>query len=139
MLAPNDEGSTSGSAELPARRSPFVRLLVGGAAVALLWWLAPAVPQDQTIVFELGPRAENVAKLEVRWEAEDSEHEGALELNFPAPTPERIVRQFRMTDGAYAFWITAVHRDATQRRTEVIRRVRLDGNNITLRLDELSP
>jgi hypothetical protein len=111
--------------------------LIGGAAAALFAALLPAVPHDQTIVFELGERAGDVSRLEVSWEADGSEHEGQVVLNFPAPTPERVVRQFRMTDGSYAFRITAVHRDATRSRTELVRQVRLDGNSITLRLDEL--
>ena len=138
MLAPrDDEPATGDSPQSPARRSIVARLLIGGAAAALFASLLPAVPHDQTIVFELGERASDVSSLEVLWEAEDSEHEGKVVLNFPAPTPERVVRQFRMTDGSYAFRITAVHRDATRSRTELVRQVRLDGNSITLRLDEL--
>lgn len=137
MLAPREDEPTGESPESPARRSIVARLLIGGAAAALFASLLPAVPNDQTIVFELGERAHDVSSLEVLWEAEDSEHEGKVVLNFPAPTPERVVRQFRMTDGSYALRITAVHRDATRRRTELVRQVRLDGNSITLRLDEL--
>ena len=65
--------------------------------------------------------------------------EGKLILNFPVPTPGRVVRQFRMIDGPYAFRITAMHRDATRSRTELVRQVTLDGNSLTLNLDELSP
>jgi hypothetical protein len=137
VLAPRDDDATGDSPESPRRRSIVTRLLVGGVAAALFASLLPAVPHDQTIVFELGARASDVSRLEVLWEAEGSEHEGKVVLNFPAPTPERVVRQFRMTDGSYAFRITAVHRDATRSRTELVRQVRLDGNSITLRLDEL--
>ena len=137
MLAPRTDEPAGDSSESPAQRSILKRLLVGGAAAALFALMLPAVPHDQTIVFELGEHAANVSSLEVLWEAEGSEHEGKMLLNFPAPTPERVVRQFRMTDGSYAFRITAVHRDATRSRTELVRQVRLDGNSITLRLDEL--
>ena len=75
----------------------------------------------------------------MQWETVTGDHEGKLTLNFPAPTPERVVRQFRMKDGAYAFRITAVHRDVIPNRTELVRQVTLDGNSITLNLDELSP
>ena len=155
MLAPGDDPRADESAESPARRSIYTKLLIGGLVAVLVWWVLPRVPHDQTIVFDLGKNAARVSQLEVHWHAlgagEDSagadrsgddgasEHEGKLTLNFPAPTPERVVRQFRMTDGAYAFRITAFHRDAFRNRTEVVRRVTLDGNSLTLHLDELSP
>jgi hypothetical protein len=135
--ASNDLGD--GSADPPARRSPYVRVLVGGAMAALVWAVLPAVPHDQTVVFDLGEGAASVEQLDVHWQSQDSDHEGKLTLNFPAPTPGRVVRQFRMTDGPYAFRITALHRDALRNRTEVVRRVTLDGNSLTLNLDELSP
>jgi hypothetical protein len=106
---------------------------------ALVWAVLPAVPHDQTVVFELGDGAASVERLEVHWQSRVGDHEGKLTLNFPAPTPERVVRQFRMTDGPYAFRITALHRDALRRRTEAVRQVTLDGNSLTLNLDELSP
>jgi hypothetical protein len=106
---------------------------------ALVWAVLPEVPHDQTIVFELGGSAASVEQLDVHWQSRASDHEGKLTLNFPAPTPGRVVRQFRMTDGPYAFRITAQHRDAIRNRTEVVRRVTLDGNSLTLHLDELSP
>jgi hypothetical protein len=139
VLAPRDDELADDSAESPARRSPYAKLFLGVVLAALVAWLLPKVPHDQTIVFELGQNAASVARLDVYWEAENAEHEGKLTLNFPAPTPERVVRQFRMTDGPYAFRITAQHRDAIRNRTEVVRRVTLDGNSLTLHLDELSP
>jgi hypothetical protein len=167
VLAPGDDHLADESAESPARRSPYAKLLIGGLVAALVWWVLPRVPHDQTIVFDLGKNAASVSQLEVHWhalgdaaertggdtpEGEDTaphedtaepedaaEHEGKLVLNFPAPTPERVVRQFRMTDGAYAFRITAFHRDPFRNRTEAVRQVTLDGNSLTLHLDELSP
>lgn len=139
MLAPRDDELADDSAESPARRWPYVRVAFGVVAAALAAWLLPQVPHDQTIVFDLGASAVSVSQLDVHWQEEDGEHEGKLTMNFPAPTPERVVRQFRMTDGAYAFRITAQHRDAIRNRTEVVRRVTLDGNSLTLHLDELSP
>ena len=106
---------------------------------ALVAWLLPQLPHDQTVVFELGVGAASVSQLDVHWQAEDGDDEGNVTLNFPAPTPGRVVRQLRMKDGRYAFRITAKHRDAIRNRTEVVRRVTLDGNSLTLNLDELSP
>jgi hypothetical protein len=137
VLAPSGDPSTDDSPESPARRPIYTRLLIGAAVAGLFWLLSPRLPHDQTLVFELGEHAADISSLDVQWESESGEHEGKLTLNFPAPTPGRVVRQFRMIDGDYAFRITAVHRDATQRRTELVRQVTLDGNNITLRLDEL--
>jgi hypothetical protein len=137
--APRDDEMAGGSAELPPRRARYVKLLVGVVFAAAAAWVLPKVPHDQTIVFELGQNAASVSQLDVHWQSEADEHEGKLTLNFPAPTPERVVRQFRMTDGPYAFRITAQHRDAIRNRTEVVRRVTLDGNSLTLHLDELSP
>jgi hypothetical protein len=161
VLAPVDDHLADESAESPARRSPYAKLLIGGLVAALVWWVLPRVPHDQTIVFDLGKNAASVSQLEVHWHAlgdtadriggdtpagedraepeDTAEHEGKLILNFPAPTPERVVRQFRMTDGAYAFRITAFHRDAFRNRTEAVRQVTLEGNSLTLHLDELSP
>jgi hypothetical protein len=155
VLAPGDDHLAD---ESPARRSLYRKLLIGGLVAVIVWWVLPQVPHDQTIVFDLGENASSVSQLEVHWHAlgegddragddtperadaaEAGEHEGKLTLNFPAPTPERVVRQFRMTDGAYAFRITAFHRDAFRNRTEVVRQVTLDGNSLTLHLDELSP
>jgi hypothetical protein len=139
VLAPRDDELAGDSAESPARRLPYAKALIGVALAAAVAWALPKVPHDQTVVFELGENAASVSQLDVRWESETGEHEGTLTLNFPAPTPERVVRQFRMTDGPYAFRITAQHRDAIRNRTEVVRRVTLDGNSLTLHLDELSP
>jgi hypothetical protein len=139
VLAPGNDGVDDGSAESPARRSPYLRLLIGGAVAAAVWLVLPAVPHDQTVVFALGDSAASVEQLDVHWQSQASDHEGKLILNFPAPTPGRVVRQFRMPDGPYAFRITAMHRDATRSRTEVVRQVTLDGNSLTLNLDELSP
>lgn len=139
MLTRQDDELADDSAESPARRAPYAKLVVGVVLAALAAWVLPKVPHEQTIVFELGENAASVAQLDVHWEADEGDHEGKLTLNFPAPTPERVVRQFRMTDGAYAFRITAEHRDAIRNRTEVVRRVTLDGNSLTLHLDELSP
>jgi len=139
VLAPRDDELSGDSAESPARRAPYAKLVIGVVVATLVAWLLPEVPHDQTIVFELGRSASSVSQLDVHWQEEDGEHEGKLTLNFPAPTPERVVRQFRMTDGAYAFRITAQHRAAIRSRTELVRRVTLDGNSLTLNLDELSP
>lgn len=139
MLAPRDDDAPSDSAESPARRGPYAKLVIGAACAAFFAWISPQLPHDQTIVFELGKNAASVSQLDVHWREEDGEHEGKLTLNFPPPTPERVVRQFRMTEGAYAFRITAQHRAAIRNRTEVVRRVTLDGNSLTLHLDELSP
>jgi hypothetical protein len=139
VLAPRDDELADDSAESPARRSPYGKLLVGVVLAVVVAWLVPKVPHDQTVVFELGENAASVSQLDVHWESETGADEGKLTLNFPAPTPERVVRQFRMTDGPYAFRITAHRRDAIRNRTEVVRRVTLDGNSLTLHLDELSP
>lgn len=139
MLAPSGDPSGAGSAESPARRSPYVRLLIGGAVAAAFALVLPDLPHDQTVVFELGKSAPSLSRLDVHWESQSGEHEGKVTLNFPGPTPERVVRQFRMTDGPYAFRITALHRDAIPNRTELVRQVTLDGNSLTLHLDELSP
>ena len=139
MLAPSGDGLGEESAESPARRSPYVRLLIGGAVAALFALLLPDLPHDQTVVFELGKGAASISRLDVQWESVSGEHEGKLTLTFPGPTPERVVRQFRMTDGPYAFRITALHRDVIPNRTELVRQVTLEGNSLTLHLDELSP
>jgi hypothetical protein len=139
VLAPRDDELADDSAESPALRLPYAKAVLGVVLAGLAAWVLPQVPHDQTIVFDLGKSAASVSQLDVHWQAEDDEREGKLTLNFPAPTPERVVRQFRMTDGAYAFRITAQYRAANRNRTELVRRVTLDCNSLTLHLDELSP
>jgi hypothetical protein len=139
-------GPTDEAGELPARRSPYIRILIGVTIGLVIWLLLPQLPRDQTVIFALGPDSERLARLDVQWEtvgSESSEHEGSVTLNFPAPTPdeptpERVVRQFRLVDGEYVFRVSGVRRGEVAQRTEVTRQVTLDGNAVTLRLEELS-
>lgn len=141
MSEPTDEAR-----ELPARRSPYIRILIGAAIGLIIWLLLPRLPRDQTVIFALGRDSERLARLDVQWESVGSgsrEHEGSVTLNFPAPTsdeptPERVVRQFRLVDGEYVFRVSGVRRGEVAQRTEVTRQVTLDGSAVTLRLEELS-
>ena len=109
------------------------------AAVALLvWQLLPHVPHEQTVILALGANAAQISRLEVVWEAEGQAGEDRLVLNFPTPPPERLVRQFRLANGEYEFRVAARLRSETVERTEVTRRVTLEGNAVTLRLEELT-
>ena len=120
--------------------------MCGVAVGSVIWLLLPALPRDQTVILALGPNSARLARLDVQWEAVDSAsggHEGSITLNFPAPTsdaptPERVVRQLRLVDGDYVFRVSGVRRGEVARRTEVTRQVTLDGNAVTLRLEELS-
>ena len=116
----------------------YKRLLVGAAVAALGWALLPHIPQDQTVIFALGRDAAKLSQLEVLWEAEGQEHEGRLLLNFDSATPDHVVRQFRLADGEYEFRVAARRRDGSGGRTEVSRRVRLEGSTVTLRCEELT-
>jgi hypothetical protein len=107
--------------------------------VALLGWqLLPHVPHEQTVIFALGAGSARVERLEVVWEAEGQPGEGRLVLNFPSSAPERVVRQFRLANGEYEFRVVARLRSEAVERTEVARRVTLEGNAVTLRLEELT-
>ena len=109
------------------------------AGVALLaWQLLPHVPHDQTVIFALGGGAAKISQIEVLWEAEGQPGEGRLVLTFPTPPPERLVRQFRLANGEYEFRVAARLRSEAVERTEVTRRVTLEGNAVTLRLEELT-
>ena len=119
-------------------RSAYTRILVAAGVVLLGWQLVPRVPHHQTVIFALGKGAAQVAQLEVVWEAEGQPGEGRLVLNFPAAPPERLVRQFRLANGEYQFRVAARLRTETVERTEVTRRVTLEGNAVTLRLEELT-
>jgi hypothetical protein len=48
------------------------------------------------------------------------------------------VRQFRLANGEYEFRVAARLRTEAVERTEVTRRVTLEGNAVTLRLEELT-
>lgn len=100
------------------------------------WRLLPHVPHDQTVIFALGDGAERIRQLEVQWRAEGRDHEGRLVLNFPVPPAARVARQFRLAHGDYEFRVSA--RSDAGERTEATRRVTLEGNTVTLRLEELT-
>jgi hypothetical protein len=106
--------------------------------MVLGWRLLPIVPREQNVIFALGDGSGRVAQLEVQWQAEGQDHEGRLVLNFPAPPPDRVVRQFRLAQGQYEFRVIARLRSEKGERTQAIRRVTLDGNTVTLRLEELT-
>jgi hypothetical protein len=122
----------------PRLRPAYTRILVAAGVALLGWRLVPHVPHEQTVVFALGHGAARVSRLEVLWEAEGQAGEGRLVLNFPAPPPERVVRQFRLANGDYEFRVAARLGAETVERTEVTRRVTLEGNTVTLRLEELT-
>jgi hypothetical protein len=112
--------------------------VIAAGVSLLLWVLLPHLPQDQTLIFVLGERADRIAQLDVEWEAIGKDHEGSLTLNFPVPTPERVVRQFRLTQGEYVFRVRARRRNAPTEQTEISRRATLDGNTVSIRLEELT-
>ena len=107
-------------------------------AMLIGWRLLPRVPHDQTVIFALGDGAAQVEQLEVQWRAEGQDHEGRLVLNFPAPSTSRVARQFRLANGDYEFRVTARLRSRGGDRVEATRRVTLEGNAVTLRLEELT-
>jgi hypothetical protein len=122
----------------PLLRSAYKRILVAAGIAVLGWQLLPHVPHEQTVIFALGGGAGRVSQLEVLWQAEGQDHEGRLVLNFPAPAPERLVRQFRLANGEYEFRVAARLRSEKGERTEATRRVTLEGSTVTLRLEELT-
>jgi hypothetical protein len=122
----------------PRVRSAYTRILVAAGVALLAWQLVPHVPHDQTVIFALGKGSAQVAQLEVLWKAEGQLAEGRLVLNFPSSAPERVVRQFRLANGEYEFRVAARLRSERVEQTEVTRRVTLEGNAVTLRLEELT-
>ena len=116
----------------------YRRLLVGAAVAALGWAVLPKLPHEQTVIFALGRDAAKLSQLEVLWETEGQDHQGRLLLNFDSTPPDHVVRQFRLADGEYEFRVAARWRDKASERTEVTRRVTLEGNTVTLRLEELT-
>ncbi|MEY2931342.1 MAG: hypothetical protein RL033_2091 [Pseudomonadota bacterium] len=122
----------------PRLRSAYKRALLVVGALLIGWRLLPVVPRDQSVIFALGDHPERVEQLEVQWRAEGQDHEGRLVLNFPSPPPERVVRQFRLAHGEYEFRVIARLRSEKGERTEAFRRVTLEGNTVTLRLEELT-
>jgi hypothetical protein len=124
--------------KVPRLRSAYTRILVAGGVALLVWLLLPHVPHEQTVILALGEGAAKISRLEVVWEAEGQEGEGRLVLNFPAPPPQRLVRQFHLANGDYEFRVAARLRTELVERTEVTRRVTLEGNTVTLRLEELT-
>ena len=130
---PPDEGTAK-----PRFGAVYKRLLVGAAVAALGWTVLPKLPHEQTVIFALGRDVGQLSQLEVLWEAEGQDHEGRLLLNFDSTPPDHVVRQFRLADGEYEFRVAAHWRDRAGERTEVIRRVRLEGSTVTLRCEELT-
>jgi hypothetical protein len=138
VLAPTGAEPPGPPPELPARRSLYPKLLVAGTVALLLWVLVPRLPQDQNLVFALGPHAERVSQLEVEWEAVGKEHAGSLTLNFPSLSSERVARQLRLANGDYTFRVSARRRDAPSQRPEVTRNLKLEGGTLILHLEDLS-
>ena len=162
MGALADGGSDEPIPAPSAPRSLLTRLLIPAVVGLLIWWVLPGVPHDQTVIFALGDGSTRVSQLEVHWEGTGSDHAGQVTLNFPsapaapphasaatsAPTnapdntpnhtPTQIAHQFRLPDGEYSFRISARRTGVSNRRTEVTRRVTLDGNTLILRLEELT-
>ncbi len=136
LIERSDPGSERDRGAAP--RSAYLRILVVAAVGATLWFLMPGVPHDQTVIFALGANAGRLEQLEVSWEAAHSEHIGGLTLNFEQTAPERVARQLRLPNGEYWFRARAQHRSERAERTEVVRRVTLDGSTLTLRLEELT-
>lgn len=64
---------------------------------------------------------------------------GASEISAAqSSAPESVVHHFRLADGEYSFRISARRTDLDSERTEVTRRVTLNGNTLILRLEELT-
>ena len=122
----------------PRLSSAYKRVLLVIGAMLIGWRLLPLVPHDQNVIFALGDDAGRVEQLEVQWRAEGQDHEGRLVLNFPGPPPARVARQFRLAHGDYEFRVSARLRSEKGERTEATRRVTLEGNTVTLRLEELT-
>lgn len=120
------------------RRSLLLRLLIVPVVAGAVFWLFPGAPHDQTLIFSLGRGPAPIVRLDVTWESTAGGHEGGFTLNFPDAAPERVVRQVRLADGEYAFHVSARRRGATPERTELTRRVTLNGSTLTLRLEELT-
>jgi hypothetical protein len=137
-LLPESPSEQQETRQVPRLRSVYTRILVAAGVALLGWQLVPHVPHDQTVIFALGAGAARVSRLEVVWEAEGQASEGRLVLNFPVPPPERLVRQFRLAHGEYEFRVAARLRTEAVERTEVTRRVTLEGNPVTLRLEDLT-
>jgi hypothetical protein len=136
-LSPSGVPPNAGTAK-PRFSAVYKRLLVGAAVAALGWAVLPKLPHEQTVIFALGRDVAQLSQLEVLWEAEGQDHEGRLLLNFDSTPPDHVVRQFRLADGEYEFRVAARRRDRASERTEVIRRVRLEGSTVTLRCEELT-
>ena len=136
-LSPDRVPLEAGPAK-PRFGAVYKRLLVGAAVAALGWAVLPKLPHEQTVIFALGRDVGQLSQLEVLWEAEGQDHEGRLLLNFDSTPPDHVVRQFRLADGEYEFRVAAHWRDRAGERTEVIRRVRLEGSTVTLRCEELT-
>lgn len=137
-LLPEPAPEPQATRKVPRLRSAYTRILVAGVVALLVWQLVPHVPHEQTVILALGEGAARISRLEVVWEAEGQAGEGRLVLNFPAPPPQRLVRQFRLANGDYEFRVAARLRTEAVERTEVTRRVTLEGNTVTLRLEELT-
>lgn len=136
-LSPGGVPPNAGPAK-PRFGAVYKRLLVGATVAALGWSLLPKLPHEQTVIFALGRDAARLSQLEVLWVAEGQDHEGRLLLNFDSTPPDHVVRQFRLADGNYEFRVAARWRDRASERTEVTRRVRLEGSSVTLRCEELT-
>lgn len=118
------------------RRYGARALLLVGIAVAALE-LAPAVPREHGLVFELDdPR--QVRRLDATWtDLGASEPRGGVTLRFDRPPPRRIRHAVTLPHGNYVLTIDVERRMAgATRQTTHTRRVSLQGGETTIVLTE---
>lgn len=84
---------------------PILRLVLFGAALAAVLFLARRVPRAQTIHYVLGDGAPRVEEVDARWEEQSAAHgDWSREVTFryaPGSAPRVVTHEPNMANGDY--------------------------------------
>ncbi len=113
-------------------RAVVLRVALVGVVAALVGLLVPALPSDQRLVFVVDDPA--VTRLDATWTAHgEADPRGGVSLHFDRPTPRRVRHVANLPNGEYDF-VVELGRGPSVPKTTVARRVRLEGEEATIRV-----
>ena len=115
--------------------------------VALLLYLGPRWPREQTLLFRLGPSGAAVTRLEASWVKEgNAELAGGMTLDFPDAAPDTVRHTVSLPNGEYTVTVeltrqaspdgSNVGSDDRRTKTKWTRRVILGGKETSLPLGD---
>jgi len=119
------------------RHGPLALLVLGGGLVAAL--LAPAIPEDQTVIFRL--REDDVRSLSATFTRRgDDEPLGGVTLAFDGHAPRDVTHRVALPNGEYVLTIDVGRDEGTSAaQTSMMRQVILQGGVTTVFVESRQP